>query len=75
MQRIYGTSFFSQKDLDQYLNQLEEAKKLDHRKLGRELELFSMQEEAGAGLIFWMSSHFISSTCLTSASCSPAKKA
>ncbi len=53
MQRIYGTSFFSQKDLDQYLNQLEEAKKRDHRKLGRELELFSMQEEAGAGLIFW----------------------
>jgi len=53
MQRIYGTSFFSQKDLDEYLKQLEEARKRDHRKLGRELDLFSIQEEAGPGLIFW----------------------
>ena len=53
MQRIYGTSFFSQKDLDRHLHQLEEAKKRDHRKLGRELDLFRMREEAGSGLIFW----------------------
>ncbi|MEE8177321.1 MAG: threonine--tRNA ligase, partial [Acidobacteriota bacterium] len=53
MQRIYGTSFFSQKELEQHLHRLEEAKKRDHRKLGRELELFSVQEEAGSGLIFW----------------------
>ncbi len=53
MQRIYGTSFFSKKDLDEYLKQLEEARKRDHRKLGRELDLFSIQEEAGPGLIFW----------------------
>jgi len=53
MQRIYGTSFFSQKELDDYLKQLEEARKRDHRKLGRELDLFSIQEEAGPGLIFW----------------------
>ncbi|MBI4463118.1 MAG: threonine--tRNA ligase, partial [Acidobacteria bacterium] len=53
MQRIYGTSFFTPKELEAYLHQLEEAKKRDHRKLGRELDLFSIQEEAGAGLIFW----------------------
>jgi threonyl-tRNA synthetase len=53
MQRIYGTSFFSQKELDDYLKQLEEARKRDHRKLGRELDLFSIQDEAGPGLIFW----------------------
>ncbi len=53
MQRIYGTSFFSKKDLDDYLNQLEEAKKRDHRRLGKELDLFSIQDEAGPGLIFW----------------------
>src|SRR5579863_8990992 len=53
LQRIYGTAFFSQKDLDDYLKQLEEAKKRDHRKLGRELELFSIQELAGPGLIFF----------------------
>ncbi|MDD5542382.1 MAG: threonine--tRNA ligase [Acidobacteriia bacterium] len=53
MQRIYGTSWFSQKDLDEYLKKLEEAQKRDHRKLGRELDLFSIQEEAGGGLVFW----------------------
>jgi threonyl-tRNA synthetase len=53
MQRIYGTSFFSQKELDDFLTQLEEARKRDHRKLGRELDLFSIQDEAGPGLIFW----------------------
>jgi threonyl-tRNA synthetase len=53
MQRIYGASFFTQKELDDYLKQLEEARKRDHRKLGRELDLFSIQDEAGPGLIFW----------------------
>ena len=53
LQRIYGTAFFTQKDLDAYLKQLEEAKKRDHRKLGKELDLFSIQELAGPGLIFF----------------------
>ena len=53
LQRIYGTAFFSKKDLDAYLQQLEEAKKRDHRKLGQELDLFSIQELAGPGLIFF----------------------
>ena len=53
MQRIYGTSFFTQQDLDAYLHRIEEAKKRDHRKLGPELDLFSIQEAAGPGLIFW----------------------
>ncbi len=53
LQRVYGTSFYSKKDLKAYLTQLEEAKKRDHRKLGKELDLFSVQETAGPGLIFW----------------------
>jgi len=53
MQRIYGTSFFTRQDLDAYLHKLEEARKRDHRKLGPELDLFSFQEEAGPGLVFW----------------------
>jgi len=53
LQRIYGTSFFSKKDLDQFLHQAEEAKKRDHRVLGQQLDLFSIQELAGPGLIFW----------------------
>jgi threonyl-tRNA synthetase len=53
LQRIYGTAFFSQKELDDYLKQIEEAKKRDHRKLGKELDLFSIQELAGPGLIFF----------------------
>ncbi len=53
LQRIYGTAFFSKKELDAYLQQLEEAKKRDHRKLGQELDLFSIQELAGPGLIFF----------------------
>src|SRR5579862_2696295 len=53
LQRIYGTAFFSQKDLEEYLQKLEEAKKRDHRKLGQELDLFSIQELAGPGLIFF----------------------
>jgi len=53
LQRIYGTAFFNKKDQDAYLQRLEEAKKRDHRKLGQELDLFSIQELAGPGLIFW----------------------
>jgi threonyl-tRNA synthetase len=53
LQRIYGTSFFSKKELDEYLNKIEEAKKRDHRTLGKQLDLFSIQELAGPGLIFW----------------------
>jgi threonyl-tRNA synthetase len=53
MQRIYGTAFFSPKDLDEFLIKIEEAKKRDHRRLGKELELFSIQDDAGPGLIFW----------------------
>ncbi|MFH1778222.1 MAG: threonine--tRNA ligase [Candidatus Omnitrophota bacterium] len=53
LQRIYGTAFFTAQELDNYLQIQEEIKKRDHRKLGRELDLFSIQEDAGAGLIFW----------------------
>src|SRR5581483_3302862 len=53
LQRIYGTAFFTQKELDEYLAKLEEAKRRDHRKLGKELDLFSIQDLAGPGLIFF----------------------
>jgi threonyl-tRNA synthetase len=53
LQRIYGTAFFSQKDLDEFLARIEEAKRRDHRKIGQELDLFSIQELAGPGLIFF----------------------
>lgn len=53
LQRIYGVSFPKKKMLEDYLNFLEEAKKRDHRKLGKELDLFSTHEEAGAGLVYW----------------------
>ena len=53
LQRIYGISFPKKKMLDEYLYMLEEAKKRDHRKLGKQLDLFSIHEEAGAGLIYW----------------------
>jgi threonyl-tRNA synthetase len=53
MQRIYGACFFTQPELDEYLHRLEEAKRRDHRRLGAELDLFSIQEAAGPGLIFW----------------------
>jgi threonyl-tRNA synthetase len=53
LQRIYGTAWFTKKELDEYLTKLEEAKKRDHRKLGQELDLFSIQELAGPGLIFF----------------------
>jgi len=54
LQRIYGTSFSSKKDLNKYLNFLEEAKKRDHRKLGKELSLFTFDEEVGPGLPLWL---------------------
>jgi len=53
MQRIYGTAFFSQEELDAWLKQREEAERRDHRRLGRELDLFSIQEEYGQGLVLW----------------------
>lgn len=53
LQRIYGTAFWDKKDLRKYLRDLEEAKKRDHRKLGKELDLFSVNEEIGPGLILW----------------------
>jgi len=53
LQRIYGTAWFTKKEQDEYLAKLEEAKKRDHRKLGQELDLFSIQELAGPGLIFF----------------------
>ena len=53
LQRIYGTAWFTKDDLEAYLRRLEEAKKRDHRLLGRQLDLFSIQEDVGPGLIFW----------------------
>src|SRR5438552_15966156 len=53
MQRIYGTAFFTQEELDTWLKQREEAEKRDHRRLGRELDLFSIQEQYGQGLVLW----------------------
>src|SRR5262252_2478623 len=54
LQRIYAAAFFTQKELDEYLHRLEEAKRRDHRKLGRELELFTSTEILGAGLPLWL---------------------
>jgi threonyl-tRNA synthetase len=54
LHRIYGTAFFSKKDLDEYLAKLEDAKKRDHRKLGKELELFTVSDLVGAGLPLWL---------------------
>ena len=54
LQRLYGTAFFAQKDLDAYLKQIEEAKKRDHRVLGKQLRLFTISQLAGSGLILWM---------------------
>ncbi len=53
LQRIYGTAFWDRKELKNYLNRLEEAKKRDHRKVGKELDLFSIQEDIGPGLVLW----------------------
>jgi threonyl-tRNA synthetase len=54
LQRLYGTAFFSQKELDLYLKQLEEAKKRDHRVIGKQLKLFTISPTVGSGLILWM---------------------
>lgn len=54
LQRIYGISFEKKKDLDEYLNMLEEAKERDHRKLGKELEIFMVNKDIGAGFPFWL---------------------
>ncbi|XOF33501.1 MAG: threonine--tRNA ligase [Candidatus Electrothrix sp. YB6] len=51
--RIYGTAFFDKKELKKYLHRLEEAKKRDHRRLGKQLSLFTIQDEVGPGLILW----------------------
>ena len=53
LQRIYGTAFVDKKELDAYLNRLEEAKRRDHRKIGKELDLFSFSDEVGAGFPIW----------------------
>ena len=53
LQRIYGTAFYTKKELDEYLKKLEEAAKRDHRKLGKELDLFSINDAVGGGLILW----------------------
>ena len=53
LQRIYGTAFFNDKDLQAYFKRLEEIKARDHRVLGKQLDLYSIQEVAGSGLIFW----------------------
>jgi threonyl-tRNA synthetase len=53
LQRIYGTAFVDKKALDEYLARLEEAKRRDHRKIGKELDLFSFSDEVGAGLVIW----------------------
>ena len=51
--RIYGTAWRTKKELENYLTQIEEAEKRDHRKIGKDLDLFSIQEDAGGGLVFW----------------------
>ncbi len=53
LQRIYGTAWPTQEELDEYLHRLEEAQRRDHRQLGKELDLFSVNEEIGPGLILW----------------------
>jgi threonyl-tRNA synthetase len=53
LQRIYGTAFFTAEDLEDYLQRLEEARKRDHRRLGRDLDLYTVREEVAPGLIFW----------------------
>lgn len=53
LQRIYGTAFLTEADLHDYVHRLEEAKKRDHRRLGKDLDLFSIHEKAGAGFIYW----------------------
>ncbi len=54
LQRIYGTAFFTKADLDEHLRLLEEAKERDHRKLGKELNLFTNSQKVGQGLPLWL---------------------
>ena len=54
LQRIYGTAFKNKNELDEYFTMLEEAKKRDHRKLGKELELFTFDDDVGPGLPLWL---------------------
>ena len=54
LQRLYGTAFFSKKELKEYLERLEEAKKRDHRVIGKQLELFLIDPEVGSGLVMWL---------------------
>ena len=54
LQRLYGTAFFSQQDLDEHLKKIEEAKRRDHRVLGKQLELFTISQTVGSGLILWL---------------------
>jgi len=54
LQRLYGTAWFSQKQLDDYLQQLQEAKRRDHRLLGKQLELFTIDPDVGSGLVLWL---------------------
>ncbi len=54
LQRVYGTAYFDKKELDAFLAQVEEAKKRDHRRLGKELNLFTISQLVGSGLILWM---------------------
>jgi threonyl-tRNA synthetase len=54
LQRLYGTAFFRKEDLEAYLKQVEEAKKRDHRVLGKQLKLFTISQQAGQGLILWL---------------------
>jgi len=53
LQRVYGTAFWKRSELEEYLKRVEEAKKRDHRVLGKQLDLFSIQKDAGPGLVFW----------------------
>jgi len=53
LQRVYATSFWTKKDLDDYLHRIEEAEKRDHRRISKQLDLFSIHEEVGPGLVFW----------------------
>ena len=54
LSRIYATAFADAKDLKEYLNRIEEAKRRDHRKLGKELDLFAFHEDVAAGMVFWL---------------------
>ena len=73
LQRIYGTSFPSEEALQKHLSNLEEIKKRDHRKLGKELDLFSIQDETGPGLILWhpqrFTGSFVAGKFLASSTC------